>query len=281
MSNKVYEIITNEIIQKLEEGVIPWERPWDGMYTPKNFVTGKEYRGINAILLGMKTYDCPFWATFKQISRAGGKIKKKEKSTMVVFWKWLEVEDKESDGPDAKKQIPFLRYYRVWNLEQTEGIRWEPLMQFEEREINPIDECQKVIDGYNDKPKVNFGGGRAYYDPQNDHIQLPNVHDFKSSELYYGTLFHEFVHSTGHKSRLDRSSITGLNEFGSKEYSKEELVAEIGASFLCGISEIANETIDNSASYVQSWLRALKNDVKMVVIAASQAQKAVDYIVNR
>ena len=166
----------------------------------------------------------------------------------------------------------------MWNLEQTEGIRWEPLMQFEEREINPIDECQKVIDGYTDKPKVNFGGGRAYYSPLQDYVQLPKVGDFKSSELYYGTLFHEFVHSTGHRSRLDRSSIAGLNEFGSKEYSKEELVAEIGASFLCGISGIVNETIDNSASYVQSWLRALKNDVKMVVIAASQAQKAVDYI---
>jgi len=278
MSNKVYEIITNEIIKKLEDGVIPWERPWDGMYTPKNFASGKEYRGINTILLGMQMYDSPFWATFKQIQNNYGRIKKGEKSTIVVFWKWLEVKDDDSDNPEATKEIPFLRYYRVFNLEQTEGIPWEKCMQFEERKFNPIDTCTNIVICFKDKPEIKLGGGRAYYSPIEDKLQIPIQSDFKSSEGYYSTLFHELVHSTGHVSRLNRKSIVDHNPFGSKEYSKEELIAEIGAAFLCSFTGIKNETIDNSASYIQSWLRVLKEDCKMIVIAAGQAQKAVDYI---
>jgi len=127
-------------------------------------------------------------------------------------------------------------------------------MEFEEREIDPIEECQNVVENFSDKPIVNYGGNRAYYAPISDSVILPQINHFKSSEDYYSTLFHELVHSTGHVSRLNRTTITDHNPFGSNDYSKEELVAEIGASFLCGIAGIENETIDNSASYIKSWL---------------------------
>ena len=280
MSNKIYEIITKEIIEKLEEGTVPWDRPWDGMYSPKNFVSGKEYRGINAILLGMKPFECPFWATFKQINANCGKVKKGEKSTIVVFWKWIEFDSNilDENGDPVKEDKPFLRYYRVFNLEQTEGIPWEKCMVQEERKFNPIDTCTNIVIGFKDRPDIKRGGGRAYYSPVEDKVQIPMQSDFKSSEGYYSTLFRELVHSTGHTSRVDRKSLTDYNPFGSKEYSKEELIAEIVAAFLCSITGIKNETIDNSASYIQSWLRVIKENVKMIVIAAGQAQKAVDYI---
>lgn len=281
MSQKIYEIITNQIIEKLEAGVIPWEKPWDGDYAPKNFASGKAYRGINTILLGMQPFSCPYWATFKQIKDKKGTVKKGAKSTMVVFWKWVEMKKDEDDESTTKKEVPFLRYYRVFNLEQTEGIEWEKTIEHEEREITPIEECENVVRDFESMPEVKHGGGSAFYSPLEDYIQVPEMNDFKSSEGYYSTMFHEMVHSTGHESRLNRSGITDHNSFGSKDYSKEELVAEIGASFLCGFTGIKNETIDNSASYIKSWLRALKNDVKMVVRASGQAQKAVDYIKDK
>ena len=262
MSNKVYEIITNEIIEKLEEGTVPWDRPWDGMYSPKNFISGKEYRGINALLLGMMPHSCPFWATFKQIKDKGGNVRKGEKSTLVVFWKFIERESDQADenGEHKKKDVPFLRYYRVFNLEQADGIDWQAKIEHgEEREFSPIEACSNIVNGFGDRPEIMNGGGRACYSPVDDRVKLPVQEDFKTDERYYSTLFHELVHSTGHDSRICRSSLAAHNPFGSKEYSKEELIAEIGAAFLCGIAGIKNKTIDNSASYVQSWLNVLKD----------------------
>ncbi len=281
--SKVYEIITNQIIEKLEEGTNPFERPWDGMSMPRNYLSGKEYRGINTILLGLLPYNCPYYATFKQITNNLGQVIKGERSHMVVFWKWLDVKD---DEDEIVKSIPFLRYYRVFNLEQTTGIPWEKLLEHEEEEkdrINrdPIVECESIVDNFTSCPEIRYGGSRAYYSPLQDYIQLPKQIDFKSMEYYYGTLFHEITHSSGHNIRLNRRGITDLNEFGSQEYSKEELVAEIGAAFLCGKTGIKNETIDNSAAYLNSWLRVLKEDSKMIIIAASQAQKAVDFITSQ
>ena len=175
--------------------------------------------------------------------------------------------------------MPFLRYYTVFNIEQAEGVevpKDEPLP-----ELSPIAECERIAERMPNPPKIEFdGGNRAFYRPLNDSVHLPLRKVFLSAEEYYSTLFHELVHSTGHGSRLNRPGIQDVN-FGSEKYSKEELIAEIGAAFLCGTTGIEKKTIQNSAAYVQNWLNALKDDKKLVVLAAAQAQKAVDYVTGQ
>lgn len=275
MSKKVYELITNQIIEKLEAGTIPWKRPFKNGIAV-NWKTQKEYRGINTMLLDGGEY-----ATFKQISEAGGKVKKGEKSQIVVFWKLSKFKEKDEEtGEEEEKKVPLLRYYRVFKVgEQTEGI--EPKRKDVEFNHNPIEEGEKIIKDYINKPSLTFKSGGAYYKPSSDVVNVPPLKDFISPEEYYSTFFHELVHSTGHRERLNRPGIATLNPFGSEKYSKEELVAEIGASMLCGVAGIENEVIDNSASYIQSWLNALKNDKTLIVHASQQAQKASDYILNK
>jgi antirestriction protein ArdC len=267
MAVNVYEMVTNQIIEKLEEGTIPWKKPWKNGGAV-NWKTQKAYRGINTMLLQEGEY-----ATFKQIKEAGGKVKKGSKSHLVVFWKWLEKE--EEDGSIEK--IPFLRYYRVFEINtQVDGLQSKREEQTFEHD--PLEESEKVFKGYINCPTYSWERSGAWYKPGQDHINVPPIKDFKRIEEYYTTLFHEMIHSTGHKSRLNREGIVNLNGFGSESYSKEELVAEMGASMLAGISGISEMTIDNSAAYIQSWLNALKEDKTMVVKAAAQAQKAVDLI---
>jgi len=278
MSNRVYEIVTEKIAEKLEQGEVPWHMPWHSSAgSPKNFVTMKDYRGINIILLSMSGYSCPYWISFKQVKEKGGRVKAGEKGTLIVFYKWLEHEDKEN--PEDVTRIPMLRYYYVFNLEQTTGIDFK----MPEEALNgnsKIDNCENIVNGYIDKPKI-VCSRKACYSPSFDCIQMPSLEQFESSEFYYSTLFHEMVHSTGHENRLNRRTVTDLCPFGSSNYSKEELVAEIGAAFLCGITGIENKTIDNSTAYIRGWLRVLRNDRRMVVLAAGAAQKAADYIQNR
>ena len=281
MPNKVYEIVTSQIIEMLENGVIPWEKPWYGEGAPVNFHSFKEYRGINKVLLGMQPFFCPFWGTMLQINDVGGQVNKGEKSTLIVFWKFLEKERDTKDGEKLIDKIPYLRYYRVFNLEQTKGIPWEKWMpDYQKETIGELPTCEELVNGYKGKPVIRYSGNRAYYSPLFDYINLPEKQHFKSSEGFYSTLFHELVHSTGHANRINRKDLDQQAAFGSADYSREELVAEIGSMFLCDMAGIEKETIDNCASYIQSWLRALRNDVKMVVVAASRAQKAVDYMLG-
>lgn len=269
MSQKIYEMITNQIIDKLDEGTIPWRKPWNGGVA-MNWKTQKPYRGINMFLLDGGEY-----ATFKQIKQEGGSVVKGSKSEVVVFWKMLEVEDEENEG--KKKNVPMLRYYRVFKVgEQTEGI--EPKQNHETYDHDPIEEAETVLNRYIDAPMLTHQSGGAWYLPPADHVNVPPKEDFPDINKYYSTLFHEMVHSTGHPERLARKEVAKANKFGSREYSKEELVAELGASMLCGVTGIENTTIDNSAAYIQSWLKQLKNDHTFIVIAAQRAQKAIDHI---
>jgi antirestriction protein ArdC len=275
----VYEIVNNRILELLEQGTVPWRKPWNaatGM--PKNLSSKKEYRGVNVFLLSCMPYSSPYWLTYKQATEKGGKVRKGEKSTLVVFWKLLAAG--ETGETEATGKVPLLRYYNVFNLEQCEGIETpdpgETVNQFD-----PIDKAADIISGMPLKPEVKYGGNRAYYSPVLDYIQLPHLHTFESPEEYYNTMYHELVHSTGHANRLGRKSILESFYFGSHEYSKEELVAEMGAAFLSGYSGIENRTIENSAAYIKGWLSALKGDKKLLVLAAAQAQKAADYILNR
>lgn len=270
MSNaSIYEMVTNKIMEKLNQGIVPWRMPWINGGAV-NWKTQKAYRGINAWLLDEGEY-----ATFNQIKEAGGKVKKGAKSEIVVFWKWLE---KENEDGEIEK-IPFMKYYRVFEINtQVEGL--ESKRKAKQMDHNPIEEAEKIYKGYMNAPSFSFEAQGAWYKPGLDHINVPPLKDFGKAEEYYSTLFHEMIHSTGHKSRLNREGIVELNGFGSESYSKEELVAEMGASMLCGVAGIDQQTIDNSAAYIQSWLRQLEDDKTLVIKAASQAQKATDYILG-
>lgn len=281
---KVEEIITNRIIEKLESGTVPWHKPWMGAENePKNLISKKEYRGINAFLTACQGYSSPFWVSFKQAKELGGDIKKGEKGTPVIFWNWKEI-DKE-DGKTDK--VPFMRYYTVFNVDQVEGIPAEkiPVIDAINNAIDAIDICDTMVENMPNRPEIKHAGSSAYYRPSEDIVNVPLINLFDGSQEYYSTLFHELTHSTGHKSRVNRKGFDGTDgewsSFGSAPYAREELVAEMGAAFLCGHAGIENKTIDNSAAYIKSWLGRLKNDAKFVITAAAQAQKAVNYILNK
>jgi antirestriction protein ArdC len=279
INDKVAEIITNKIIEKLKQGIVAWHKTWK-IARPQNFVTKKVYRGINILLLNMTDFSCPFWASFKQIQELGGKVKKGEKSTMVVYWKILEKQEtvKRENGKKENviHKIPLMRYYNIFNLEQTTGIKYK----VEKQEFNKIEKCEEVIAGYKDKPEVKHNLEKAYYAIILDYISIPNKKQFETEEGYYATLFHEYIHSTGAEHRLNRKTVAQAGVFGSENYSKEELVAELGASFLSAITGIEQKTIDNSASYIQNWLEQLQNDTSLIIYASAQANKAIDYILN-
>jgi len=275
MRSDVYQIVTDRIIRLLESGTVPWHRPWKGgNQWPQNFISRKVYRGINLFLLNAVGYPSPFWLTFKQVQTLGGHVKKGEHSFPVVFWKVLK---EEGDGDD--KRISFLRYYSVFNVAQCEGITVpaipgvDPNSQFQ-----PIERCEQIVAAMPKRPEIHHNGARACYSPSLDAVSMPEAKLFESTEGYYSTLFHELTHATGHVSRLNRKGITDPIRFGSDPYSREELVAEMGSAFLCGHSGIENKTIDQSASYIEQWLSKLKEDRKLVVHAAAQAQKACDFI---
>ena len=280
MKTTVYQIVTDRIMSLLEQGHIPWHKPWAGSdQLPKNLASGKEYRGVNIWLLHAAGYAEPYWLSFKQVKDRGGYVRKGEKANIAVFWKMLDVETEGKDGNKKIKHVPMLRYYNVFNVEQCEGVKYPETVKKHEHE--PIKACENVIANMPNRPEIKHYGAKAFYSPAFDRVVLPHNEMFDTAQGYYTTAFHELAHSTGHTGRLDREGITKPHSFGDKSYSKEELCAEMGAAYLCGHCGISPATIENSAAYIQSWLKALKNDNKLVVYAAAQAQKAADYILNK
>src|ERR1035437_4133694 len=279
-SNKtanVYEIVNKRIIEHLEKGVIPWQQPWAKSGAPKNLISGRNYRGINVWLLNSLGYSQNYFLSFKQVKELGGSIKKDEKATEVIFWKWLEKENLETN---KKEKIPLLRYYRVFNVEQCVDIPKEKLPPVIEKNNDPIQTCEQIISQMPTRPDIRHNENRAYYHKVDDYINVPKLESFKDSQSYYGTLFHELVHSTGNKERLDRRELTENKVRGSNDYSVEELTAEMGASYLKSYAGIPIEKLENNAAYIQHWLEHLKKDQKCIVYASAQAQKASDYILN-
>lgn len=270
----VYEQVTNKIIDSLEQGVIPWKRPWKSVF-PMNLNSKRRYSGLNAFLLSLSPYTSPYWCTFKGAQSAGGSVKKGEKGTMVIFWRILEVED--SQSKTGKKKIPLLRSYTIFNAEQCENIS---IPTGKGNDLSSVEEADQVIANMPNAPKINHGGNDAFYMPSTDEITVPNKQNFDHVEGYYSTVFHELAHSTGHETRLDR--IKDWGAFGTDPYAKEELVAEMAASLLVALTGVANDSADYSqnAAYIGGWLRKLKQDKKLLVSAASQAQKAADYIMG-
>ena len=292
-SNKVYDLIADRIMDKLRGGTVPWRKGWNGGEAgmPRNLISGKRYRGINVLLLASQGYDSKYWLTYKQAQGHGGQVRKGQRATPIVFWKrYVKKADAVADGDASTggRVIPVLRYYNVFNADQVDGLRDFPELIEEENakgepvDVDPIPACEGIVEGFENRPVIEHGGGRACYSPALDVVSMPERQRFESAEHYYSVLFHELTHSTGHQSRLGRLKDGGaLAAFGSTDYSKEELCAEMGSAFLAGMTGIDSDgLIENSAAYIKGWLKALRDNPKWVVLAAAQAQKAVDHILN-
>ncbi len=284
----IYAIVTEKIINLLESGVVPWRRPWTSTGLPRNLVSKKPYRGVNFFLLSASKYVSPFWLTMRQANELGGHVRKGEESTVVVFWKVDDAkqstEDLDNEETDGKTRRRFLlRYFRVFNLEQCELPQavLDKLPKTETREHSPISACAEIVGCMPNAPEVQHAGSRAFYSVATDRVTLPSAELFTSAEEYYATNFHELIHSTGHWKRLARESILEATPFGSATYSVEELVAEMGAAYLCAESGISPAVIENQAAYISGWLKRLRDDRKLVVHAAAQAQRAADYVLGK
>ena len=272
----VYQMVTDRIIEQLEHGIIPWEKPWAGVRSGAfNRVSKRPYSLLNQMLL-KHTGE---YATFKQWIDLGGHIKKGAKSEIIVFWKITEIEEENEDNEKVKKNIAILRYYNVFHISQVDGVK--PLEQ-PFAEVEPIEEADKIINNYIEREHIDFqekASNEAFYSPSRDCVVVPMKEQYQHINEYYSTTFHELTHSTGHKSRLDRLHSGSIAAFGSETYSKEELVAEIGSASIMNMLGIeTTKTFRNSAAYIQSWLSVLKNDNNMIISAASKAEKAVEYI---
>lgn len=280
------EILTARILADLEAGNLPpWRKPWRAdVSMPRNARTGKAYRGGNVwLLLFMQEamgYSDPRWMTYKQANDLGGSVRKGEKGTPVVFWKIDKRETVNADGETEQKSSAMLRFYTVFNVAQTDGCKVAPL-EVSERVHEPIAAAEAIIAGMPNPPRIVEDGSRACYSPALDLIQLPHRADFETNEAFYATANHELVHSTGHVNRLARTGVVDGQHFGSDGYGREELVAEMGAAFLNGESGIAPATIENTASYLASWIRTIKENPRVILAAAGAAQKATDYILGR
>jgi antirestriction protein ArdC len=285
----IYKIVTERIIASLRAGIIPWEKPWQAPHFsggpfPRNFRTGKPYRGVNVFLLWATACTYPFWLTFKQAKELKGSVRKGEKGTQVVFYKQLrDPRENENAGDKEKERVSFvLCYYTVFNVEQCDGLTLPEIEQpVAKCEIETDENCESIVTGWANRPALHLTSEtehRAYYRPGTDSVHMPSRSRFVDAPHYYSTLFHELVHSTGHASRLNR---TFGAHFGDELYSKEELVAEMGAAYLCAIAGIGNEHTDrNTTAYIQSWVSRLEEDNRLIVQAAANAQKAIDLIVG-
>ena len=278
MKKDIYEMVTDRIIEQLEKGYIPWQKPWTGVHDGAyNRISNKPYSLLNQMLLS-KTGE---YATFKQWTELGGHIRKGEKAEIVTFWKIQQIEEENDNGEKIIKQLPLLRYYNVFHISQVEGV--EP-KSIDLNELQPIEEAERIKTEYMQREHIKIlekVTDKAFYSPSLDYIQVPCKEQYQNIEEFYSTLFHEMTHSTGHKVRLDREDVKDCMYFGSENYSKEELCAELGSAFLINKLGIASsKSFNNSTAYIQSWLRVLKNDKKFIISASSRAEKAVKYILN-
>lgn len=269
----------DSIIAQLEAGVVPWRKPWTSRY-PRNLVSQKPYRGLNVFVLALAGYPSEYWLTFKQAQNLGGTVKRGEHGTHITKWGTYNRKSKSEDGEETSSRSGYWQTYTVFNLTQTEGIA-EALGLVSTEPLEDIPAAQAIWDGYKGRPAYK-DSDHAWYRPSEDLIGMPLRSAFASQAEYYSTLFHEATHSTGHISRLNRDGITNTIQFGSEDYSNEELVAEFGAAMLCGQCGIAPGTVDNSAAYIRTWLTKLKlSDNKSVIPKAmSAAQKACDLILG-
>jgi antirestriction protein ArdC len=289
----VYQIITDIILDKLDQGVIPWKQRWNAQGPAANYLTKKPYRGINALLLNCFNFAQPYFLTFRQAQQLGGRIKKGSKSLPVIYWQWnfyrkltgrklTEEEAKALPNTEVERKA-FLRYYSVFNIQDTEGIAFD-LPSENTLILNDEDKLMQGLQPLNTMPHpvaVKTESNTPFYHPKRDYINMPPMTAFHSTEAYFQVLYHELTHASGHQKRLNRTSVTEPQRFGSWIYSQEELISEMGASFLSNLMGLqTEEELTDSAAYIQGWLKVLHDDKRFVVEAAQHAQKAVDYILG-
>ncbi|MBP0614252.1 ArdC family protein [Jiella mangrovi] len=287
MKQDIYSKITNHIIAELEQGVRPWMKPWSGEHAAGRITrplraNGQAYRGINIIMLWSeavtKGFAAPIWMTFKQAQELGGHVKKGERGSPVVYAStFSKTETDEKSGEETERDIPFMKGYTVFNTEQIEGLP-ERFYQLASPQLDPV-ERNAEADAFfaATGADIRHGGNSAHYCGGTDHIQMPPFEAFRDAESYYATLAHEATHWTKHKDRLDRD--LGRKRWGDAGYAAEELVAELGAAFLCADLKLTPEVREDHAAYIGHWLKVLKQDSRAIFTAAAHAQKAADYLV--
>jgi antirestriction protein ArdC len=283
-----YEIVTDRIINLLELGVIPWRRPWSAAGAPRNLVSKKIYRGVNFFLLSASNYAAPYWLTLKQANELGGSVRKGEHGEIVVFWRVDEAahahsESAEQENDDRNRRRFVLRFYRVWNVEQCSLPQAviDKLPKVEKYQHDSIEAAERITANMPNPPDIEFAGSKAFYNFIADRITLPPRERFTSAEEFYATWNHEVSHAVGHPKRLNRESIAEAAPFGSPIYVAEELIAEMSAAYLCAEAGISPTVVENQAAYIQGWLGRLKNEKRLIVVAAAKAQNTADYILGR
>jgi antirestriction protein ArdC len=284
MANDIRDTIAQKFLDALNAGIIPWRKPWGGSSArPRNAITQKPYRGVNALYLGLlaniKGYPTGEWLTLNQCKKAGGRVQGSEwkNGTAVVFWKFMKRE-KMVNGQKVEETFPLCRSFTVFNRAQCEGL---PLPKETSYTNNTIETAQRIVDGMPNAPVMNIvQSDSAHYTPSTDTVTLPLLSQFVNAESFYATTFHELAHATGHKSRLNRDGVMAGQGFGSTSYSKEELVAEMTAAFLSAECGILDQVEQNSTAYVQHWAARLNKEPRMIIEAAGAAQKAADYILG-
>jgi antirestriction protein ArdC len=281
----VYTRVTNEIVAQLEAGTRPWIQPWQAGHAagevsrPLRF-NALPYRGINVLLLWLAAmrsrFTCPLWMTYRQAAELGGQVRRGEKASLVVYASKLTRHETGDDGEEQEYEVPFLKNYSVFNCEQIDGLPARYYAQAE-RTLQATQRIERAERFFaNTRAHIRHGGSIAYYSPAGDHVQMPPFQSFSDAESYYATLLHELIHWTRHPSRLAREF--GRKRWGDEGYSLEELVAEMGAAFLCADIGITPEVRDDHAAYIASWLKVLKQDKRAVFTAAAHAQRAADYL---
>jgi antirestriction protein ArdC len=272
----VYEIVNNRIMELLEQGTVPWQKPWIEPGIPRNVISMRAYRGINVWLLLSLNYSRNLFLTWDQLKKVGGSVKQGEHGHVVIFWKTVKKDDTAED--DKQKNVPMLRYYKVFNIEQCRDLPENLVPVLAQKEAEPLLDCVRVIDNMPQLPEIKHDVPQAFYNVEGDYINMPKRESFRSMGGYYATLFHELVHSTGHEKRLKRKSITEMSEFGSEMYGLEELIAEMGSAYLCSFANIFMP--QSSAAYIGGWLEKLKRDKRFIIQTSGSAQKAVDFILT-
>lgn len=293
ITSNLYEEVTNKIISMIEKGVAPWRRTWSTYGLARNYGTKHIYTGINLLLMNNTMHPIPYFMTFKQVKEYDGQIRKGAKAEKVIYFDvyYKDRNDTSLDKEEALRRrkngeeiqiLKFIKYYHIFNIEDIEGIDFQ-IAKIELRPNEKLALCERIIEDMPNRPELKqINANKACYAPTHDFVNMPAIEQFESAEFYYATFFHELIHSTGHASRLAREEVMNPITFGSKSYSKEELVAEMGASFLCSSVQIDyDNVVENNAAYLTGWLKVLKEDSKFIFKVAADAQKAADYILNR
>jgi antirestriction protein ArdC len=282
----IYTRITNRIVADLEQGVRPWHRPWNAEHAAGKITrplrhNGIPYKGINVIMLWsasvVKGYACPLWLTFKQAQELGGNVKKGERGELVVYADRIRRTETDDKGEETEREIPFLKGYTVFNAEQCESLPAHYYAKPDAPSL-PLPSRIEAADRFfaATAADIRHGGTRAYYAEGPDYVQMPPFETFTDAESHAATLAHELTHWTKHPKRLARDM--GRVKWGDEGYAREELVAELGAAFLCADIGITPEVRPDHAAYIASWLNVLKNDKRFIFSAAAHAQRATDYL---